>query len=446
MLRGIIIVLLTIGVVGTGYWGYKEHQEKNAVLIRAENSYQRAFHDLAYEVDLLHDKIGTTLAMNSRTSLSPALADVWRLTSEARSDVGQLPLTLMPFNKTEEFLANIGDFSYRTAIRDLEKEPLNDQEYKALQGLYSNAADIQDELRKVQHLVLKNNLRWMDVELALASDKDPADNTIIDGLKTVEKNVTSYSSDNFGPTFTSMQKAKKGGFEATGKAISKDEAAKIAKSFLNLKGDEKVEVEKSGKGAKESFYSVKIQDPKTKNEFYMDITEKGGYPIWVMNNREIKEQKISLNDAGSKGLTFLKDHKFTNMELFDSSQYDNIGVFTYVVNENDVRIYPEAIQMKIALDDGSIVGFSAKEYLASHQKRTIPAAKLTAADARKKINPDVKVMEERKAIIVNATHKEVLCYEFVGTLGKDTYQIFINANDGTEEKVKKMQAVEKVYD
>lgn len=446
MLRGIIIVLLTIGVVGTGYWGYKEHQEKNAVLIRAENSYQRAFHDLAYEVDLLHDKIGTTLAMNSRTSLSPALADVWRLTSEARSDVGQLPLTLMPFNKTEEFLANIGDFSYRTAIRDLEKEPLNDQEYKALQGLYSNAADIQDELRKVQHLVLKNNLRWMDVELALASDKDPADNTIIDGLKTVEKNVTSYSSDNFGPTFTSMQKAKKGGFEATGKAISKDEAAKIAKSFLNLKGDEKVEVEKSGKGAKESFYSVKIQDPKTKNEFYMDITEKGGYPIWVMNNREIKEQKISLNNAGSKGLTFLKDHKFTNMELFDSSQYDNIGVFTYVVNENDVRIYPEAIQMKIALDDGSIVGFSAKEYLASHQKRTIPAAKLTAADARKKINPDVKVMEERKAIIVNATHKEVLCYEFVGTLGKDTYQIFINANDGTEEKVKKMQAVEKVYD
>lgn len=36
----------------------------------------------------------------------------------------------MPFNKTEEFLANIGDFSYRAAIRDLEKEPLNDQEYK----------------------------------------------------------------------------------------------------------------------------------------------------------------------------------------------------------------------------------------------------------------------------------------------------------------------------
>ncbi len=47
---------------------------------------------------------------------------------------------------------------------------------------------------------MKNNLRWMDVEMALASNRDPADNTIIDGLKTVEKNVTSYSSTNFGPT------------------------------------------------------------------------------------------------------------------------------------------------------------------------------------------------------------------------------------------------------
>ena len=53
---------------------------------------------------------------------------------------------------------------------------------------------------------MKNNLRWMDVEMALASNRDPADNTIIDGLKTVEKNVTSYSSTNFGPTFTSAQK------------------------------------------------------------------------------------------------------------------------------------------------------------------------------------------------------------------------------------------------
>lgn len=446
MFRGLLIVLLTIGVVGTGYWGYKEHQEKNAVLIHAENNYQRAFHDLAYQVDILHDKIGTTLAMNSRTSLSPALADVWRITSQAHSDIGQLPLTLLPFNKTEEFLSNIGEFSYRTAIRDLDKEPLNDQEYNTLQQLYSNAANIQDELRKVQHLALKNNLRWMDVELALASDKNPADNTIIDGFKTVEKNSNSYSQSPFGPTFTSLQTEKKGETHISGPKISKDQAINIAKSFLSLKGNETISAEKSSKGAKEKFYSITVKDPKTNSETNMDITEKGGFPIWVMNNREVKEQKISLNEAGEKGLSFLKQNKFKNMELYESSQYDSIGVFTFVTNRDNVRIYPESIQMKIALDDGSIVGFSAKDYLASRKDIKIPKPTLSVTDARKKINPNLKVMEEREAIVVNDLHKEVLCYEFLGTLGKDTYQIFINANSGTEEKVKKLQSVEQIYD
>ena len=71
MIRNIVIVLLVILVGGTGFWGYQEHKEKNAVLINAENTYQRAFHDLSYQVDLLHDKIGSTLAMNSQHSLSP---------------------------------------------------------------------------------------------------------------------------------------------------------------------------------------------------------------------------------------------------------------------------------------------------------------------------------------------------------------------------------------
>jgi spore germination protein len=446
MLRGLLIVALTIGVVGTSYWGYLEHQEKNAVLIHTENNYQRAFHELTYRVDLLHDKIGATLAMNSRKSLSPALAEVWRVTSEARSDVGRLPLTLLPFNKTEEFLTTIGDFSYRTAIRDLEKEPLNDKEYAALQDLYKRAGNIQDELRKVQHLVLKNNLRWMDVELALAADRKPSDNTIIDGFKTVEKNVNSYTEVDFGPTFTSFKKEHKGLSKVEGKKITEEQAKEIARNFLGLQGSPKIKVEKSGQKKKTRYYSLAIQNPKTNNETYMDITEKGGYPVWVINNRDIQGQKIDLGTAAANGLKFLKNNKFQNMELYESSQYDSVGVFTYVTNINGVRVYPESVNVKVALDDGSIVGFSAKDYLAAHKKRSIPKPKLSAADARKKINPNLKVMEERQAMIINDLNKEVLCYEFIGTLGKDTYQIFINADNGMEEQVKKLQNVEAKYD
>src|SRR5699024_8221998 len=189
MIRSILIAVLSIGIVGLGYWGYKEHEEKNALLIHAENNYQRSFHELSYHMDLLHDKIGTSLAMNSGARLSPQFVDIWRLTSEALTNVGQLPLTLLPFNKTEEFLSQIGDFTYRTAIRNLDDDPLTDDEIETLEKYYSQAEEIKDELRQVQHATLSDDLRWMDVELALATQEEQVDNTIIDGFQTVEKKV-----------------------------------------------------------------------------------------------------------------------------------------------------------------------------------------------------------------------------------------------------------------
>ncbi|MGR3764855.1 germination protein YpeB [Rossellomorea sp. NS-SX7] len=445
MVRSILIAVLVIGVAGTAFWGYQEHQEKNAILINAENNYQRAFHELTYQVDLLHDKIGTTLAMNSKKSLSPALADVWRLTSQAHSDVGQLPLTLLPFNKTEEFLSKIGDFSYRVAVRDLDDKPLTDKEYTSLENLYKQSADIQEELRRVQHLVIKNNLRWMDVEMALASGKEKADNTIIDGFKTVEKNVTGYDEASFGTTtFVNSQKRDENFKKLKGEQISKEDAVAILRKYSGIDKSKDAKVAESGKGSNFKFYSVSIGNGKT--EASMDLTQKGGYPIWYINNREVKESKISLNKAADQATKFLKDNKFEKLELFESVQYDNIGIFTYVTVLDGVRIYPDSIKVKVALDNGQIVGFAAEEYLRNNHDREVAKPSMSLEDAKSETNPNLKVMEERQAIIVNDLNEEVLCYEFLGMLGNDTYRIFINANTGEEEKVEKLKNAEPIYE
>lgn len=447
MIRNTIITILTLSVVGVGFWGYQEHKEKNAVLLHAENNYQRAFHDLNYQIDLLHDKIGSSLAMNSRKSLSPVLADVWRITAEAQNDVGQLPLTLLPFNKTEEFLSNIGDFSYRTAVRDLEKEPLNDKEYANLQSLHKQAGEIQDELRKVQYTAIKNNLRWMDVEMALATNDENADNTIIDGFKTVEKKVSGYSEANSqNPTLLTVNEKDDIYQNVEGKRITKKEAITEAKKYANFSDGVEVNVEDNGKGSDFGFYSISLLEKKTNVEVNMDITKKGGYPIWYLNNREVKEKNIDLNQAYTKAVQFLKDHQFDSLELFESAQYDQIGLFSFVAKVNDVRVYPDSVKVKIALDDGSVIGFSAEEYLQSHKLRDIQDAKLSPKEAETKINSKVDIMEQRKAVIINDIGKEVLCYEYLGVINNDTYRIFINANNGQEEKVEKLKNSEPVYE
>lgn len=440
MVRWILITALSLGIVGVSYWGYTEHQEKNALLIHSENTYQRSFHELVYHLDLLHDKIGTSLAMNSKERLSPQFVDIWRLTSEAQSNVGQLPLTLLPFNKTEEFLSNIGDFTYRTAVRDLSDEPLSNEEIKTLESLYEQAGQIKDELRKVQHMVLHDNLRWMDVELALATNDEQEDNTIINGFKTVEKTVQGYS-ESAGDSMLIETASNDHEYKnLKGDWINENEAKEIGKRIFKTNDQKNLIVTKSGKGSDVPFYSLSYENGKT--NAYMDVSQQGGHPITLLIERPLEEQNLSLNDGLSKAEQYIKTMGYDNMTVFQSQQFDNIGVYTFLYNEDGVRVYPDTMEIKVALDNGDIVGFNGRNYFMNHHKRKIPEPKITEEEARKFVNQNVNIEEQFLTIIENDLGEEVLTYEYIGHMGDDTYRIFISANDGHEERVEKLTNTE----
>ncbi|WP_112181197.1 MULTISPECIES: germination protein YpeB [Paraliobacillus] len=440
MFKWIAIGLLTIVVFATGAWGYQEHQEKNEILVQAENNYQRAFHDLSYEMDLLHDKIGTTLAMNSKERISPQLIEIWRITSEAQSDVGQLPLVLMPFNKTEEFLSDIGDFSYRASVRNLEQEPLTDDEINTLNELYQTAGDIKNELRKVQHAVLEENLRWMDVQLALASEDEPMDNTIIDGFETVEETLGGYSESDLSASLTGISNETHEFKFINGKNISETKVEDRIRELFDLDQDIDLTVAKSGDGATIPMYSASFE--KDDEHGYIDISTKGGHPLSFMLNREIKDQKLSLNDAQLEAEKFLEKNGFENMEMFQSSQYDHVGVFQFLYQQDDVRIYPDKIQMKVALDNGEVLGFIGTDFYRNHVERKIEEPTLSIDEAKEKVNPSVAIQDQHLAIVDDSGMEEVLAYAFLGTKDNETFRIFINAMSGAEIHVERLKTAE----
>jgi spore germination protein len=440
MIRWILIGVLSLGIVGTGVWGYMEHQEKNTILIQAENTYQRSFHELTYHMDLLNDQIGTALAMNSTERLSPQFVEIWRLTSEALSNVGQLPLGLLPFNKTEEFLSDIGDFTYRTAVRNLENSPLTEEETATLQELYTQSGDIKDELREVQHIALENNLRWMDVQVALANQDEQMDNTIIDGLKTVEKSVEEFSEGNAQSSIIGTSSKDHSYKYLNGNEISEQEAIDKSKKIFNVENEENLTIAESGDGADIPFYSISYKNDEKRG--YMDMSKQGGYPLSLLVTRDIAENKISLNEGAENALDYLESFDLENMSLFQSSEYNRVGVYSFLYTQNDVRVYPDAVEVKVALDNGDILGLAANNYYMNHTDRDIPSPKISEEEAKEMVNPSVEIQEEFLAIIDNDLGEEVLTYEFLGTLDNDTYRIFINAMNGMEEKVEKLDGTE----
>ncbi|MED1793870.1 germination protein YpeB [Brevibacillus nitrificans] len=437
----VLLPVAVVALIGAGMWGYQEHNEKNSVLIKAENSYQRAFHDLTYHVDKLHDELGKALVINSRRQMTPTLTNVWRLAYAAQADVGQLPLTLMPFNRTEEMLSRVADFSYRVAVRDLDKEPLTEKEYGTLKNLHKHAAGIQDELRKVQSNVIDKQLRWMDVETALASDDKKSDNTIVDGFRTIEKKVQEYPDLDWGVGIQSLDKKKQQRIKGIdGKSITKEDAHKIAVDFLKdrAKGAQ-VEVDENGKGQEYSAYSVRVTSPDKKQAINLDVTKRGGKVVWMMNERQVGEEKLDMKQAEEKGRKFLKDHGYDNLVVAEIDSYERSAVYSFVPEQDGVRIYPDSITVEVALDNGEVTAFNSTEYLFNHKQRIISKPRISKEEARKKVNPSVKVTSERLALIEGKNDgKEVLVWEMTCSFEGSPYMIYINAMNGDEEEIVKM--------
>jgi len=438
----ITTVVLALLLVATGIWGYREHREKQALLIKAENQYQRAFHDLSDHMNLLQDELGKSLAVNSKLQRTSSLTEVWRLAAEARSDVGELPLTLMPFNSTMNFLNDVGNFSYRVAVRTEDKNDdrkgLNDAEWKTLQALYDRSKKLENQLGSLQTAVIANNLRWMDAELALSQSDKKTDNVIVDGFRAMEKSIASQKSLNFGPTMNSMKMRSVASEDRlSGQPVNEQQAARKIQEFFGLPDTKNIIVQRNGKGTPYSSYSVTVKREKGSN-IYATIAVKGGLIMSFMDNRDVASEGIDLYRGVEPARSFLAKHGIQATELVQQETYDNVGVYDFVPVQNGVRIYPQKVTVKVALDNGDVVGLNAMDHNFNHKTRTLAQPKITEEQARKFVSPKVNVQEAHQAVVLNELRQEEQVYVFTGTMDNDTYKIYISAMDGDEVGVEKL--------
>jgi len=443
-LSSILFPIATLLFIGSIVWGYQEHQEKNSVLIKAENQYQRAFHDLSTHMGKLHDQLGQTLAVSSASHgmHRKGLVNVWRLTSQAQNEINQLPLAMLPFNKAEQFLSRMSNFAYRTSVRDLTKEPLSSDEVKMMKSLYKTAGTVNQELGKVQDAVLKNRLRWMDVEVAMASESGPRDNTIIDGFKAMDKHMGAYPETEWGPSaMSTARKLSSDGLD--GSDVSPDDIKRKAAQFLGRSAaDGEIQVAEQGGNTELPVYAVTIKGHGG-TPVQMDYTRKGGHLLWYMNPRDVKSRKINFDTARNKASQFLIRHDYKDMTPITYDEYDHVAVFTYAHTVGGVKNYSNKMTVRVALDNGEIVGLQASDHVFAQKISSPGKPKLTKEQVQKGLNPDFRVESTSLAVIENDLRKPTLCHEFMGKINDRHYRIYMNADTGLEESIEEIPSSER---
>ncbi len=179
-------------------------------------------------------------------------------------------------------------------------------------------------------------------------------------------------------------------------------------------------------------FSIDFAEEKGAN---VAISKKGGHIIYASLDRKVEENKISQEEAGEKAKEFLETHEFTNMKETYYMKEENIVTINYAYEQEGVIMYPDLIKVKVALDDGEILGIETTGYLNSHTERELVEEQISLEEARENINENLEITSERKAVIPTKWKSEILCYEFQGKVNDKEFLVYVNVETGREEDI-----------
>ncbi len=429
------IVIVLIGAVSI--WGI--YQYKHAANLRQEldNQYNRAFYDMVGYVNNVDTLLAKSMISTTTAKTAGTLQEAWRQANLAQTNLGQLPVSQPVLASTSKFLTQVGDLSYSLDNQNIRGKALSEDQYKTVDQLYKLANSLKKSLGELQNDLGTGRLKWGELARKGTSlfNKTSANNSM-KKMESISSTFQDYPTLIYdGPFSDHMSSSEAKGL--TGDIVKSDDAKKNIKKFL---GEDKVQditdAGKNDSGPIKSFsYTVTFKGATKDQKADMGVSQKGGHIIWMLYNRPVRESKIDMNKAKQIGRDFLDSKGYKNMEDTYYLTQDNVATINYAYRQNDVTVYPDLIKLKVALDNGEIVGIESNTYLSNHTDRKIPTPKITAADAKKKVNTKLQLHGSGLAIIPTTYKKEIFCYEFKGKLNNSDFIVYINAETGEEEDI-----------
>lgn len=434
----VLFPVAVLALIFSIQWGGQQAEQKDKITIKAENQYQRAFHDLVYHLEQIQTQLGNGLAIDAKSGSfhRENLITISRLTSDAQNEINQLPLVMLPFQQTEQFLSNLNKFTYQLALRNYDKEPLSSADKRRVQELYLYAKQLSTDLGKLRENVINQKLKWTDAEYGLASDTKLKENPIMDGFNALNQRVSQYKELDWGPTITgTVSQSIEEPLPLHPK--TEQQIREIAIRKLNLNTNFNVKILPNGKGKYFKSYHISGKD-ENNQRVQGDFSRAGGELLWFTKERSIGKIQINSSQAVYEAKQWLDDWEFPSMLPIAQDRYDGISMITFAEYRDGVLHYPHKITIRVAMDNGQVIGIQATDFVYAKHQNISMSPKLTLTEAQTHLEPAFRVKSTRLVTILNQKNIETLCYEFIGQMDHANFRLYMNASNGEEEKLERI--------
>lgn len=436
----VMVVIIALALVGSVIYGVVQSSKADDYRNRLDNQYNRSFYELLGYVNNIDNYLLKAMVTSTPEKTSNLLEETWRYTTLAQTNIGQLPIKHETISNTSKFLVQLGDFSYMLINEQSKGNDITDKQYEQLASFQKYSEELNNTLGVMMDDINDGAMKWGELEKVGAGYMSEASNEVepAPGIENLQKSFIEYPtliydgpfSDHMYETepksLTGKTIDEAGGEEIINKIFGKDKIRSI--QFISRNEASKI---------KTLNYSVTLNEKDGGNDIIasVDLTQTGGYLYQMLLNREFGEKKVDVKEAKALGLKFLEKLDIESMVDSYYTNDDGSATINYVYSKDGVLYYPDMIKVKVALDTGEIVGFESKNYINNHMERKKLVPKITEAEAKEKVKASIKINSINLAVIPTEFNTEVFTYEIKCTTGKKDVIIYINAEDGTEEKV-----------
>ncbi|ACL69068.1 germination protein YpeB [Halothermothrix orenii] len=432
-----LIAVLVAGAIG--YWGYDQYRDRQQLEIYLGNKYQQAFYELVERVEQLQVLLGKTMVSSSPRQNILILTDVWNHATTAQEQLNRLPLSNQAAFRAAKFLNQTGDYAHVLAQKNAEGKVLTAENRKKLVELRQQAARVSASLHDLESQVFSGDINWVElVKGTRGKMQENKPNPMLDGFDEIRSELSKYPTLIYdGPFSDHITETKPRGLQ--GNEVTKTEARRKAEKVADFVNNDGINVSR-GKTVNGRIRSYNFQVKNDDGEVYsVDISRKGGHLVNMLTSRQVAGAKIGQKEAAEKARDYLARIGYPNMEPTYSEINDNIAFISFAYKPDNIIYYTDIINVQVALDNGQILGVEALNYLMSHREREKQEPEISEEEVRGMVNDTLEKIENiRLAVIPEESLKEVFTYEVRGTIGEETYLVYINAKTGVEEQILKV--------
>lgn len=420
------LVVLTIAVIGLGAYSIDLHGDKEDLQRTVLAQYTDKLTDASEKLSHLQRSVSQSLLFQDEQAIHNELDSVWRLSSEVRSSIANIPIGQELSSEWMNYLGRLGDEAKRTA-----KTGDYEAWRKKMPQVSTNLQSLSDEWTAATVDFYKHDGK-MDVWLQQVDNKNP--NTQFD---TVKDTLKGYGEKDFPLTLSESDWQKKIELKALQDAvITEKEALEKVKYLFPVIKDATFTVTKSSDTAPYPFYHIQFHQGIRLG--YVDLTEKGGHLLSYLVERPVDEAKLSQEEIMKKAQEYVKKLGMKDVAYVESRENHQAWHVTFArVHPGDnALIYADGVQLKVAKDTGELLGANAMEYI---QEENIKKQTAKPIDWKTFFQDDIQVQEVKNIYTDNGQFEQRLCYEVIALRDGNTQETFRIVIDAENHNVLKVE-------